>query len=114
MLKKYASFLLAFSLLNLGCASSRKYLVNQPSAITLKVNIPLQKGKSRGYIRGKEGYYYVDKGDSRKVIRNRLGLPSRRGFTLEGNEFWRYDDLNLEIYFHKGYVCGWRKINFRP
>lgn len=115
-IKYYGIILLVLILFSsYGCVRARDYVGSRRGSVTLCVNIPLGSGKTgKDYLLLNKGSFYIDRGDSEKVVKSRLGIPSLTGKTLEGYDFWRYDRWGLEIYFDHGYVSGWHKVEFKP
>jgi hypothetical protein len=62
----------------------------------------------------KTGRVVIKKGDLKAEVKDRLGAPSESGLTLEGYDFYRYGDREIEIYFYEGRVIDWQGIEFRP
>lgn len=110
MLKVALFLIIIFSL---GCVRSRDYVSVDKGAVRLSVVVPLGTGiNSKDYLVVDK--VVIDKGDSSRVVKRKLGSPSYVGMTLEGYQFYRYDEQRLEIYFDDNRVIGWTQLDFRP
>ncbi|MBN2120174.1 MAG: hypothetical protein JW734_03845 [Candidatus Omnitrophica bacterium] len=47
-------------------------------------------------------------------MEKKIGKPSYIGTTIEGFQFYRYEDKHIEIYFSGNRVVGWNDLYFRP
>jgi len=56
----------------------------------------------------------IDKGDTISLVKSKLGEPSYVGITMEGYQFYRYENKDIEIYFDGGRVVNWTHIDFKP
>lgn len=111
-MKKVIVFLIIF-FFSSGCVRTRDYLSVNRGAVRLNVVVPLGTGTySKDYL--VVGKVVVDKGDSSRLVKQKLGSPSYIGVTIEGYQFYRYDEQRIEIYFDDNRVIGWTKLDFRP
>jgi hypothetical protein len=56
----------------------------------------------------------INKNDTKRSVKQRLGSPTQIGMTLEGYQFYRYEEEKVEIYFDGDKVVGWTRLDFRP
>ncbi len=104
-------FLLVFFLI--GCAKAKDYVAVKRGAVFINLNVPLGEGfVKKPYL--KIGQTIIDNGQRKIDVRRELGKPSQEGFTLDGYEFYRYTDKDVEIYFYGNRVVDWKGIEFRP
>lgn len=98
-----------------GCESLREHLSSEEGRVKIGVSIPWGKKNEAPYkeyfiVEGK----IIDRRDTSRTVRRKLGKPHTTGKTLEGYDFWRYEDKKVEIYFDGKRVVGWSTLEFRP
>ena len=105
--------ILTLVLFSLGCVKARDYFSAKRGALRMNVVFPLGEGReSKNYI-VVDGAV-IDRGDTKKIVQRKLGKPSCIGITLEGWQFYRYEDKQLEIYFDNNRVVGFKRLEFQP
>ncbi|MCD6539321.1 MAG: hypothetical protein J7K37_01260 [Candidatus Omnitrophica bacterium] len=105
--------ILTLVLFNLGCVKARDYFSAKKGALRMNVVFSLGEGKeSRNYIVVDD--VVIDRGDTKKIVQRKLGKPSWIGITLEGWQFYRYEDKQIEIYFDNDRVVGFKRLEFQP
>ena len=96
-----------------GCLKAREYFSTDRGAVRMNLVFPFGEGaRVRNYL-VVDGIA-VDRGDTGRMVRKKLGAPSFRGLTMEGYQFYRYDQHEVEIYFYENRVVAWRKVDFKP
>ena len=60
------------------------------------------------------GSIVIDRGDTKRTVKEKLGKPSYIGTTIEGYQFYRYEDKEVEIYFNGNNVVNWAGRDFIP
>ncbi len=106
-------FVLFIGLMFSGCIKARDYFATKNNAVNMNLVVPLGSGEqSRGYI--VIGNKAIDKGDTRAIVKHKLGRPSFIGTTIEGYTFYRYTKHMVEIYFDNNRVIDWTRLEFKP
>ncbi len=105
--------ILTMVILSSGCIKARDYFSAEKGAVRMNLVFPFGEGRpTKNYIVVEN--IVIDKGDTKKIVEKKLGKPSYIGRTLEGWEFYRYEEKALEVYFDRDRVVGFKKIEFYP
>lgn len=101
---------LFFSLAIYGCVQMRDYTGVRDGAAGLDINNRFGPGLE------KKDYYVVEAGegivigDSKNEVLAHLGIPDKVETTVEGYEYWIYQDRNLKLFFSGDRFIEWREF----
>lgn len=91
----------------------RDYFSAQKGAVRMNVVVPFGEGaRSNDYL--VVNNIAIDKGDTKRLVKKKIGEPSYIGTTIEGYQFYRYEEEMVEIYFDGDRVCDWTRLQFKP
>jgi hypothetical protein len=87
-----------------GCVFLRGYVSGEEGAISVRAKKAFGQGNQiKEFYITKEGEI-INLFDTKDRVKNILGVPSQKEYSLEGYTIWIYKEKQLKIYFDKGYV----------
>ncbi|MCM8774205.1 MAG: outer membrane protein assembly factor BamE [Candidatus Omnitrophica bacterium] len=93
-----------------SCAKLKDYISTERGFLNVRIKKSFGQGEDiKNYYVTDEGFI-INRGDSKEYVYKILGRPENIKTSLEGEEFWTYEERKLEIYFDDGYV---RSIVFK-